>query len=199
MKWLYELIYRYEIPAWDLGPRKELVEFIRSGRIKPGRTVCLGSGTANNAIFLAQEGFDVTGVDYAQSAIELGRKRAAKAGVQITFIQDDLTRLRHLEGSFDLLVDFGTLDDLNSKDRRLYVENIVPLARAGSHFFLWCFQWPPRWWEKIYPFPMFLEPGEVEQHFAPWFEIERLDVPVQLNLSKFQPGSATYLMTRKPK
>jgi SAM-dependent methyltransferase len=197
VKWLYELIYRYEIPAWDLGARKELVDFVRSGRIQPCRTVCLGSGTANNAIFLSQEGFEVTGVDYARSAIELGRKRAAEAGVQITFIQDDLTRLRHLKGPFDLLVDFGTLDDLNSEDRRLYVENIVPLTRAGTLFFLWCFQWPPRWWEKIYPFPMFLEPGEVEQLLAAWFEIERLDEAEPLDLSKFQPGSATYLMTRK--
>jgi hypothetical protein len=78
-------------------------------------------------------------------------------------------------------VDFGTLDDLNAENRQLYVENILPLTRAGSLFFLWCFQWPPRWWEKFYPFPMFLEPGEVEQRFASWFEIERLDAAGKLD------------------
>lgn len=27
-KWLYDFIYRHEINAWDIGPRKELVDFI---------------------------------------------------------------------------------------------------------------------------------------------------------------------------
>lgn len=199
MKWLYELIYRYELPAWDMGPRKELVDFIRSAHIQPCEAVCLGSGTANNAIFLAQEGFNVTGIDYAKSAIELGRKRASKAGVEIQFVEDDLTRLHHLKGTFELLVDFGTFDDLNATDRELYVENILPLTHKGSLFFLWCFEWPRRWWERLYPFPMSLQPGEVQERFGSWFQIERLDTPADLDLSKFQPGSATYLMTREPR
>lgn len=136
-----------------MRPRKELVDVVGSGRIQPGRAVSLGSGTANNAIFLAKEGFTVTGVDYARSAIELGRKRASKTAVNIRFLQDNLTNLRLLTGTFDFLVDFGTLDDLNSTDRGLYVENILPLTHNGSLFFLWCFEWPPRWWERLHPFP----------------------------------------------
>lgn len=197
MKWLYEFIYRYEIPAWDIGPRKELVNLVKSGRIQPCRAVCLGSGTANNAIFLAQEGFEVTAVDYAKSAIELGQKRAQKAGVQISFIQDNLTKLRHINETFDFLVDFGTFDDLNSSDRALYLDNILPLTRSGSLFLLWCFEWPPRWWERFYPFPMFLEPGEAEARFGRWFEIQCIEATESPDLSKFQPASTTYLMTRK--
>ena len=71
-KWLYEFIYRYEINAWDIGPRKELVDVIESGRVQPCRTIYLGSGTAKNAIFMARHGFDVTGVDFAAWAVELG-------------------------------------------------------------------------------------------------------------------------------
>jgi ubiquinone/menaquinone biosynthesis C-methylase UbiE len=99
VKWLYEFIYRYEIPTWDIGPRKELVDLVKSGRVQSCSTVCLRSGTANNAIFLAQEAFDVTAVDYAKSAVELGQKRAQKAGVPIRFFRDDLTNLRHLASS----------------------------------------------------------------------------------------------------
>lgn len=198
MKWLYEFIYRYEIPAWDMGPRRELVDLVENGRIQPCRVIILGSGTANNAIFLAQKGFDVTGVDYAKNAIELGQKRAQKAGVQINFLQDDLTNLRHVTGTYDLLVDFGTLDDLSTEDRGLYMDNVLPLTQSDSLFFLWCFEWPPRWWEKYYPFPMFLVPGEVETRFGQWFEIECIEATQNPDLSKFQPATATYLMTRKP-
>ncbi|MFW9817916.1 MAG: class I SAM-dependent methyltransferase, partial [Candidatus Thorarchaeota archaeon] len=136
--------------------------------------------------------------DFAKSAIELGQKRAQKAGVQIRFLQDDLTNLSHLKGTFDLLVDFGTFDDLNSADRALYVDNILPLTHSGSLLFLWCFEWPPRWWERFYPFPMFLEPGEAEKRFGRWFEIRRIEATENPDLSKFQPASATYIMTRKP-
>jgi hypothetical protein len=37
MKWFYNLLYgRFRAP-WDIGPRKELVELVTSGRLKPGR------------------------------------------------------------------------------------------------------------------------------------------------------------------
>jgi SAM-dependent methyltransferase len=196
-KWLYDFIYRYEINAWDIGPRKELVDVIESGRVQPCRTIYLGSGTAKNAIFMAQHGFDVTAVDYVASAIELGRKRAKEAGVDIDFIQDDLTNLRHVTGIFDFLVDFGTLDDLNADDRDLYLDNVLPLTRPGTRFFLWCFEWPSRRLDKFLPFPMRLEPGEVERRFGRWFEIESISRSLNPDLSGFEPGSATYLMTRR--
>src|SRR4030067_150616 len=122
---------RFRAP-WDIGPRRELVELVESGRLRPCQAIDLGSGTASNCVFLAQRGFDVTGVDYAAAAIELGRKRAAQAGVQVNFIQDDLTNLRHVNGTFDLLVDYGTLDDLRPPQRDRYMQNVLPLTRPGS-------------------------------------------------------------------
>ncbi len=86
MKWFYELIYgRFKAP-WDIGPRAEPIDLVESGQLQPCKVIDLGSGTASNCIFLAQRGFNVTGVDFAAAAIELGRKRAAEAGVQVVFI-----------------------------------------------------------------------------------------------------------------
>ena len=167
MKWLYELMYRYpfiSIP-WDTGPREELVSLVESGRAKPCRAIDLGSGTASNVIYLAQHGFDVTGVDYSPAAIELGRVRAREAGVEVTFIEDDLTNLEHTNGTFDLLVDYGTLDDLRPSQRDLYMKNVLPLTRQGSLFLLVCFEWAPRWWERLFSLNMALKPGELEHRF----------------------------------
>jgi 2-polyprenyl-3-methyl-5-hydroxy-6-metoxy-1,4-benzoquinol methylase len=148
VKWIVKLIgpfgYRYFRMPWDIGPRAELVALVENGRIKPGRAIDLGSGTASNCVFLAQHGFDVTGVDLASSAVELGNKRAREAGVFVNFLVDDLTNLQHIHGMFDLLVDYGTLDDMQSGDRDLYVRNILPLTRTGSLFLLFCFEWPLR-------------------------------------------------------
>ncbi len=195
MKWFYEITYsRFRAP-WDTGPRKHLVELVESGRLKPCRAIDLGSGTASNCIYLAQHGFEVTGVDFASAAIELGRKRAAEANVTVNFVEDDLTDLRHVSGPFDLLVDYGTLDDLAPKDRELYMQNVLPLTHAGSRFLLYCFEWQPRWWERPFFFRMACEPGEIGRRFGPHFEIERFDGGT--TGSWLMPGWAVYLMTRK--
>jgi len=57
VKAFYDFLYRHARAPWDLGPRRELVEVVESGRIRPCRAIDLGCGTASNAIFLAQHGF----------------------------------------------------------------------------------------------------------------------------------------------
>ena len=62
---------------WDTGtPDPQLVEMIESGVIKPGRTLEIGCGTGTNAIFLAQRGFTVLGVDISEVAVNTARAKA---------------------------------------------------------------------------------------------------------------------------
>lgn len=199
VKYVGAFAYRYFRMPWDIGPRKELIALVESGRIVSGPAIDLGSGTASNCVFLAQHGFNVTGVDLASSAIELGRKRAREAGVSVNFILDDLTGLSHVSGTFDLLVDYGTLDDMLPKERDLYMRNVLPLTHPGSLFLLYCFEWTFNWWEKllftVLPFRAALEPGEAEQRFSPYFDIEL--ITRETNLPGWPRGFTVYLMTRK--
>jgi hypothetical protein len=99
-------------------------------------------------------------------------------------------------GTFDLLVDYGSLDDLTLPHRDRYVENVVPLAAPGAQFVLWCFQWPPRRLDRWAGFlPM--APGEVEQRFGSTFAIERIAGTSDLRMRRLIPGTAVYLMTRR--
>ena len=45
-------------------------EMIASRAIAPGRTLEVGCGTGTNAIYLAQQGFEVVGVDISPLAVE---------------------------------------------------------------------------------------------------------------------------------
>jgi len=200
MKSFYQITYRYFRAPWDIGPREDLVALVASGRLRPCKVIDLGSGTASNCIFLAQRGFDVTGIDYAPAAIELGRRRAEEAGVSVNFLVDDLTNLQRVNGTYDLLVDYGTLDDLVPRDRDLYLQNVLPLTRPGTLFLLYTFEWELRWWERrmlrlAFFGAMALAPGEVERRFGPHFEIER--IAGELDYSKWPAGYAVYLMRRK--
>ncbi len=144
MKLFYEVIYRYFRAPWDIGAREELVALVDSGRIKPCRTIDLGCGTGANAIYLAQKGFEVTGVDFAEAAIDKAKTRALEADVQVEFIVDDLTNLRHVSGRFDFLLDYGVLDDLRLPQREPYVQNMLALTHSRSQYLLWGFEYPMR-------------------------------------------------------
>ena len=173
MKLFYEIVYRYFRAPWDIGAREELVALVESGRIRPCRAVDLGCGTGANAVYLAQNGFEVTGVDFSEAAIEKAQARAAEAGVPVEFIVDDLTNLRQVSNTFDFLLDYGVLDDLRLHQRTPYVQNMLKLTHPRSQYLLWGFEYSLRWWERFLPFyDIPFSSGEIEQRFGSYFEID---------------------------
>ncbi len=196
----YDLMYRFGAP-WEGGPREELVELVGSGRLSLQalrRAVDLGCGSGANAIFLAEHGFDVTGVDFSPVALRKAQAKAVERGVRLRLLRGDLTRLppRWTEDPFDLLVDYGSLDDLKGSGRRAMAETVVRLSRPGSVFVLWCF------YARVSELPLIsfrgashlapsIEPGEEDVLFGRFFDIERLPRP--------EPGSgaACFFMTRR--
>ena len=71
------------------------------------------------------------------------RKRARAEGAHgsIRFREGDLTaaEIPGVEGAFDLLVDHGTLDDLDPAGRLAMAGLVANLARPGAAFHFWCF------------------------------------------------------------
>src|SRR5215470_19319030 len=62
---------------WDTGtPDPLLVDMIESRAIVPGRALEIGCGTGTNAIYLAQHGFEVIGVDISPLAVENARAKS---------------------------------------------------------------------------------------------------------------------------
>jgi cyclopropane fatty-acyl-phospholipid synthase-like methyltransferase len=144
---LYDVLYRIGAP-WDGPPRAELVSLVEAGvltpdRLSPGRAIDLGCGGGSNAVFLARHGFETVGVDLSRQALKIAAGRAAAAGVQdrVRLVRADLTAtaLPGVSGPFDLLVDYGTLDDLGAGGRAAMARLITRYARPGARFLFWCF------------------------------------------------------------
>jgi len=70
-----------EKPSFNTAPNVFLGE-IAKGR-KPGAVLDVGMGQGRNSIWLAQQGWDVTGFDPAEKAVALARENARKLGVSI--------------------------------------------------------------------------------------------------------------------
>ena len=74
------------------------------GGATPGRALDLGSGEGRNAIWLAERGWCVTGVDFSDVAVERAGELAEKAGVAeaVTWVVADLASYQPARESFDL-------------------------------------------------------------------------------------------------
>jgi SAM-dependent methyltransferase len=87
--------------------------FRRFGRVGDRsriRVLELGCGTANNILFLRQEGFDAVGVDGSSSAIEIGRRLLEENGQQAELLCQDFTDLSNFaDSAFDLVIDRGSM------------------------------------------------------------------------------------------
>ena len=112
---------------WDSGtPDPMLVEMIESRAITPGRTLDIGCGTGTNAIYLAQHGFDVVGVDIAPLAVERARGKAQGAHGRCRFEAVDFLLETPPGGPFQFVFDrgcFHAFDD--ERQRAQFAKNVA--------------------------------------------------------------------------
>ena len=69
-----------------------------------GRALDLGMGPGRNALFLAAEGWQVTGVDISDVAIEKALASARAAGLKLDAVKQSLDAYDPGEGKWDLIV-----------------------------------------------------------------------------------------------
>ncbi len=125
-------------PPWDTGVSPpELIDFIR--RNPPGRALDLGCGSGVNLVTLAEAGWQVVGVDFAWRAVLRARRRLQRAGLTGEVYGGDVTDLRPLKGSFDLVLDMGCYHGLPAASRAVYQRNLERLLAPGGYFMLYAF------------------------------------------------------------
>ena len=91
-------------PTLRAAPSKLLIE-VAQGR-KPGANLDLGMGQGRNAIYLAGQGWDVTGVDISDVAVEQAKKNAAARGVKMQVVLADLDTFEFGTERWDLITSF---------------------------------------------------------------------------------------------
>lgn len=76
------------------------------------RVLDLGCGSGWLSVFLARQGFKVTGIDVADHALELGKQWAAMEDLKIQFDSGDLGDLPYPDNSFDAVVANSIIEHL---------------------------------------------------------------------------------------
>ena len=102
--------YAGDFIPWDSGePDPHLVQAVQQGLIPRGRALEIGCGTGTNAVWLAQQGYEVAASDIAARAIELARAKAKAAAVtRCTFEARDFLAGEPLRDTAQFVFDRGT-------------------------------------------------------------------------------------------
>ena len=118
--------YRDGDLPWDTGrPSSELTRVIRQYAIEPCRALEIGCGTGTNSVWLAQQGFEVTGVDLAPLAVEQAQRRARAAGVNVHFLAASVLELPALAGPFAFFFDRGCYHAVRRSAPREYAPAVA--------------------------------------------------------------------------
>jgi SAM-dependent methyltransferase len=133
-------MYWFGRTPWDTGiTPPEVVSYVADHQ--PGRAIDLGCGTGTNAIYLAERGWQVLGVDFSQRAIRTARRKNRGSDLPIEFLQTDVTRLEGVRGPFNLALDIGCFHSLPLDRRRSYAHRLGQLVAAEGHYLLYA--WLP--------------------------------------------------------
>ncbi|MFC4149879.1 class I SAM-dependent methyltransferase [Micromonospora mangrovi] len=192
----YNTLYRFNLAPWDKEVRPQLTELVESGRLTPTelpRALDLGCGTGAEAVYLARQGFGpVVGVDFSPVALRRARARAKAAGVadRCTFTEADITAgpIPGLADSYDLICDFGALNDTEGEQRQAVARAIHRLSRPGGRVLLWCFQGDKSALKGGAKMAPMIAPSEEKELFGDAFDLEYLPT---------RPRTVMLLMTRR--
>lgn len=123
---------------WDSGvPEPLIVEAVSRSVLPEGRLLEIGCGTGTNSFYLAEQGYQVTALDVASTAIERAKKK--NSSPRITYHVFDILTEEFPPGPYDAVIDRGCFHLFGDpQDRELIVTKIASVLRTGG-----------RWWSLM--------------------------------------------------
>jgi SAM-dependent methyltransferase len=110
IRWNKSLIYDTSY-KFNKEPNALLIETVRA--LKPGKALDLGMGQGRNSIYLAMNGWDVTGVDIADEAMAFAMVQASESNVNINTHRTPMETFDFGINEWDLIIHVyeGCFDD----------------------------------------------------------------------------------------
>ncbi|OQX72556.1 MAG: methyltransferase type 11 [Bacteroidetes bacterium 4484_249] len=111
---------------WNIErPDFNLVNVVQSFPVKSCRALDVGCGTGDNAIWLIKQGFEVTGVDLSEKAIEIAKEKVKNAGVDVSLYVNDFLNEKVPGTPFGFIFDRGCFHTFDKKEERnIYAKNV---------------------------------------------------------------------------
>jgi SAM-dependent methyltransferase len=166
---LYQAFYRIGFTPWDGHALSSALRELIAGpaALPAGTAIDIGCGTGDSAIYLAQHGWQVTGVDVSAKALEKARAKAAAQHVRVDFRRADATRLSSagIGKGCTLILDSGCLHGMSDDARERYVAELGAIAAPQTRLLI--FAYTPGGQTGVRG----IDHAEIERRFTPRWEL----------------------------
>lgn len=156
-------------PPWDIGrPQPAFVRLVQAGELNKGKALDIGCGTGENALYLAENGFSVIGVDLSSRAIAAARAKATQRKLKVEFRSGNALSLDFKDNFFDDAIDSGLFHTFNDNDRPVYAREVARVLAPNGKYCMLCFseKEPTNWGG-----PRRVTKKEIEATFSPLFKV----------------------------
>jgi len=124
---------------WDIGgPQATIVRLTSEGGFA-GAVLDAGCGTGENALHVASMGLSVIGVDVAETALAIARKKAEQCRIELGFTLSDALQLEHLGHTFKTVLDCGLFHTFDGDERPRYVASLSSVTERDGVLYVLCF------------------------------------------------------------
>ncbi len=169
----YQFAYSIGFHPWEdagtdppfVNKFSEMIDREESGRGPPfGTALDLGTGSGIWGIQLAKRGWQVTGIDIVEKALQRARERVRQANMNMRLVKSDVTALRAsgIGTGFRLVLDTGTFHDFDSARQQAIGREIDAVAAPDATILL--LVWPKR----VRPLIRGATRDEIEAAFPGW-------------------------------
>ncbi len=131
--------YRDGPAPWDIGgPQPVIVRLASEGGFV-GAVLDAGCGTGENTLHIASLGLSVLGVDVAENALAIARKKAADRGIEVEFAAADAFQLERLGRRFVTVLDCGLFHTFDRDEQPGYVASLASVTEPDGPLYVLCF------------------------------------------------------------
>ena len=125
----------------NLGLHQDEMRLLEKLPLEKGRLLVLGVGGGREAIVFAKMGFEVTGLDFVGSMVEMAQENAAEQGFQIQGMVKDISKLELSVNSFDVIwLSAAMYSCIPTQKRRVEMLKRINKGLKESGYFVCQFQ-----------------------------------------------------------
>lgn len=177
-------------PPWEIGrPQQVFIDLEAEGRV--GASVLdVGCGTGENALYMAERGHEVWGIDISGLAIERAKVKAHARQLPVVFLAANALEPEAVGRTFDTIIDCGCFHTLSDEDRARYALSMAALSVSGSRLHIMCFsEAEPAGWG-----PRRVTQGELRATFKAGWQVDPI-AAVQFETRLGPDGARAWLAT----
>jgi cyclopropane fatty-acyl-phospholipid synthase-like methyltransferase len=120
--------------GWDLGQvAPPFIKLFESKTILPGKTLIPGCGRGHEVIYLAENGFEVTAVDYSPGAVNHLKSTVQERNLKCEVLHLDFFGIDSSHnGVYDLLIEQTFFCAISPEQRSSYVSTVARALKKGG-------------------------------------------------------------------